>query len=130
MLISFNGMEANAGGVKTFGNVEMAPGWELLGSRKVNYGLDRDEIKVTIREGVFSRMKLKVLKGGVNMHKVVVHFGNGESQEIALRNNFRRGSESRVIDLNGGNRVIQKVVFWYDSKNISRRRAQIQLWAI
>lgn len=107
---------------------EAVAGWEKLGSKKVNYGLDRDEINVTILEGRFTKLKLKIRSGGVNMHKVTVHFGNGQKQEVALRNNFRRGSESRVIDLEGGKRVIKKVVFWYDSKNVSRRRATVELW--
>ena len=54
------------------------------------------------------------------MHKLVVHYGNGETENIELRNNFSAGSESRVIDL----RVIQKIVFWYDTKNLARRNAE------
>lgn len=111
-------------------DAEMMAGWQKLGSKKVNYRLDRDEINVTIREGLFNKIKFKVKNGGVNMHKVVVHFGNGGTQNIKLKNNFRRGSESRVIDLEGGNRVIRKVVFWYDSKNVSLRKARVELWAL
>lgn len=102
--------------------------WELLGMRKVNYGLDRDEIVVTRAEGVFTALKLKINRSPVNMHKLVVHFGNGETEEIELRENFSAGSESRVIDLPGNKRIIRKVVFWYDTKNIANRKGVIQLW--
>jgi hypothetical protein len=102
--------------------------WELLGTRKVNYGLDRDVINVTLRDGLFTAVKLKTLRGGINMHKMVIHFKNGEQQTVALKKNFRAGDSSRVIDLKGGKRVIQKVVFWYDTKNIKRRRGTVQLW--
>ena len=57
------------------------------------------------------------------MHKLVVHYGNGETENIELRNNFSAGSESRVIDL----RVIQKIVFWYDTKNLARGNAECQM---
>jgi Protein of unknown function (DUF2541) len=103
-------------------------GWERLGTRKVNYGLDRDEIFVTAKDGIFTALKIKVKRGGVNMHKLVVHYGNGQTDEIELRNNFTPGSESRVLDLVGNKRIIQKVVFWYDTKNIARRRAVVELW--
>lgn len=103
-------------------------GWERLGARRVNYGLDRDEIFVTARDGIFTALKIKVKRGGINMHKLVVHYGNGQTDEIELRNNFAPGSESRVLDLVGNRRVIQKVVFWYDTKNIARRRAVVELW--
>lgn len=104
------------------------PRWELLGAKKVNYGLDRDEIDVTAKEGVFSALKLKVNRGGINLHRVAVHFGNGEVEELELRANIPAGGESRVLDLPGNKRVIQKVVFWYDTKNYANKKAVIQLW--
>ena len=58
------------------------------------------------------------------MHKLVVHYGNGETENIESRNNFSAGSESRVIDLPGNKRDIQKIVFWYDTKNLARGNAE------
>jgi hypothetical protein len=104
-------------------------GWEKLGSKKVNYGLDRDEILITASEGRFAKMKLKVKVAAVNMHKVTVHYGNGESQKIAIKKTIRKGGETRIIDLEGGKRVIKKVVFWYDTKNLAKRRATVEVWA-
>lgn len=102
--------------------------WEKLGERKVNYGLDHDEILVTAAEGRFTALKIKVKKGGINMHKLVVVYGNGERDELELRNDFAPGSESRVLDLNGNKRVIQKVIFNYDTHNIANKKAIVELW--
>ncbi len=107
---------------------ETARPWELLGLKQVNYGLDRDEIQVRVREGAFTAIQIKVKRSPVNMHKLVVHYGNGETENIELRNNFSAGSESRVIDLPGNKRVIQKIVFWYDTKNLARGKAVVQVW--
>ena len=101
--------------------------WELLGTRLVNYGLDRDEIMVTAAEGQFTALKFKVKRGPMNLHKVVVHFGNGESQEIETRHQLKAGGETRVIDLPGNTRIIKKVVFWYDTKNMANRKAVLAL---
>lgn len=109
-------------------NESFPPKWELLGSRKVNYGLDRDEIIVTRAEGVFSALKLKVRKGGINLHKVAVHFGNGEVEELEVRANIPADGETRVLDLPGNKRIIQKVVFWYDTKNHANQKAHVDLW--
>jgi hypothetical protein len=102
--------------------------WEILGMRKINYSLDRDEIIVTRAEGVFTALKVKVKKAPINMQKLVVSFGNGEVEELELRNNFAAGSESRVIDLPGNKRVIKKIVFWYDTKNIANRKGIVEVW--
>lgn len=102
--------------------------WELLGVRKIDHQLDRDEIIVTRAEGVFSALKLKIKRSPINMHKMAIHFGNGEVQEIDMRTRFAAGSESRLIDLPGNRRTIQKVVFWYDTKNMAIGKGLIELW--
>jgi Protein of unknown function (DUF2541) len=102
--------------------------WEHLGTRKVDYMLDRDEIMVTRMEGTFTALKFMVKHSPVDINKMVVHFGNGEVQEIEVRDRIRAGGESRVIDLPGNRRVIQKVVFWYDTKNYASRKGVVELW--
>lgn len=102
--------------------------WELLGTRKIDYALDRDEIVVTAAEGKFTGLKFKVNRSAINLHKVVVHFGNGEEQELAHRHTIPAGGESPVIDLPGNKRIIQKVVFWYDTKNVAARKGVVELW--
>lgn len=99
--------------------------WVRLGVRKVNYGLDHDVIHVGANEGVYTKLKIVVRGGGLNMHKMVVTYGNGAKDNIPLRHNFRQASGSRVIDLKGNKRIIRSITFWYDSKNISNRRATI-----
>ncbi|MBK9109226.1 MAG: hypothetical protein IPM92_12895 [Saprospiraceae bacterium] len=104
------------------------PRWELLGTRNVNFANDRDEIEVTAAEGMFTALKIKVLRSTMDMNKMVVHFGDGSTENIELKNMFRAGEESRVIDLPGNKRFIKKVVFWYDTKNYKKRRAVVELW--
>ncbi len=102
--------------------------WEHLGSRVVNYKLDRDVIKVTAREGGFTKLKIKVTGGSLNMHKMIVQYGNGQKHVIQLRHNFSRRSGSRIIDLKGNKRIIRDITFFYDSKNVSRKRAIVHVF--
>jgi hypothetical protein len=105
------------------------PRWEKLGQRKVNYKIERDEIMVTARDGRFTAVKLKVRKGAVNMHKMIIHFGDGSKQQVNLKNKIPAGGETRVINLKGKQkRVIRKVVFWYDTRNLANNRATVELW--
>lgn len=108
--------------------ISPAPIWEKLGERRVKYGLDHDEILVTRMEGNFTAIKLLIKKAPVNFHRLVVHFATGGIQEVELRNEIPAGGETRVIDLRGGDRIIRKVVFWYDTKNTAGARAEVELW--
>lgn len=117
--------------LSSFTNSSTAPDilqWERLGSKTVNFKLDRDVIKVGAREGTFSKLKVVVTKGSLNMHKMRVEYMNGESENITLRHQFDRRSSSRVIDIDGRKRFIKNIVFWYDTKNNSRSKAVVTVF--
>lgn len=106
----------------------MPPKWEKLGSRKVNFGLEKDTIAVGAHEGAFTKLKVQVTGGSLNMKKMFVNFKNGERKEIELKHNFDKGSGSRVIDLPGNKRLIKDIVFVYDTKNQSKKRATVHVF--
>ena len=108
---------ANEGGI----HARKMNSWTELGSKHVNWRVDKDVLYVGPYEGVFNKLKIKVTGGTVHMIRMVVTYGNGAKDEIPLRHVFTRGSESRVIDLRGGNRVIKKITFVYERNNISRK---------
>lgn len=102
----------------------------LLGQRAVNDRADHDVIPVTGVKGEFKGIKLTVQRAAVDFHRVLVHYGNGTKQEIELRNTIPAGGESRIIDLTGAERIINRVEFWYDANTIRGRRAVVRLFGL
>lgn len=102
--------------------------WKILGITNVKGTLDRDVVKVTAKKGLFRAIKIKVRAAPLEMKKLIVHFGNGEVQDIAIRNHFGKNTESRVIDLKGKKRVIKQVVFWYAKKKWTGPKPTVVLW--
>lgn len=72
-------------------------------------------------------IKLKVISGGVNLHKCEIWFSDGTRKEVELRNDVPAGSESREISLNDTLRQVSKIVFWYDTRTY-KQRAEVELW--
>lgn len=101
--------------------------WVHLGSRKVNWGVEKDVIVVGPNARGFTKLKVKVTGGAVNMRKMLVTYGNGDKDNIPLKFNFKKGAESRVIDLKGGKRQIKTITFWYDTKNHSKGKATVHV---
>ena len=56
----------------------------------------------------------------MDFERVVVHFANGDDQKIELRATIPAGGESRVIDLEGKERVIRSIDMWYDARTRGR----------
>ena len=107
------------------GTAAAAGGWTLLGERRVTDKVDHDTIVVTAARGDFRHLQFRVFARPVQFHRVVVHFGNGESQEIELREVIRAGGRSRVVDLEGHDRVIRSIDLWYDAQSIGRGRGAL-----
>lgn len=113
-------------------SADAEPDWHKLGDRYVGHAVDRDEIDVGAKKGRFDAIKLTVRRRAVRFRDVRVHFGNGDVQDVPLRRRIEAGGETRVIRLDGEEkRVIDKVVFWYDTAGRPRRgkvQAEVVLW--
>ena len=119
-------------GLAAMGCASSAPpaavGWAKLGERTVNHAVDHDEIRVGPRDGDFRQIKLLVRQRAVTFRDVKVHFANGTVQDVQLRREVPAGGETRAIDLRGDDRVISKVVFFYNTAPRRGRRAVVQLY--
>ena len=102
--------------------------WELLGAKKINKSHDRDVITVTAAEGTFNALRFKVKYRPVTIYDMKVYYGNGSVEDVKVRYHVAAGGESRIINLRGRDRIIQKVVFRYETKPIHGRRAEIRLF--
>jgi len=117
--------------VLSFATTHAAPklgDWKRLGQKEADLKVDRDEIAVGADEGVFKSIKLGVLKTGVEFINVRAVYASGDDQEIEVRKKIRAGGETRVIDLDGRNRVIRKVVFLYRTDGKARKPAVVVLF--
>ena len=77
-------------------------------------------------------MQMNSSAGGapVRFDHVVVHFGNGSSDPIAIRSRIPAGGKTRVIDLPGNRRVIQSVEFWYERGGWGPAKPKVRLWGV
>jgi hypothetical protein len=87
--------------------------WVSLGTRKVNWLIDFDQIYVGLSEGVFDKIRLKVTGNDLYLLDLKVRYGNGADDDIPVRLVIPQGGQTRVIDLNANNRFIRHVRFAY-----------------
>jgi len=86
--------------------------WKLLGERSVKFSSDKDIIKVSGNDW-YSKLKIKVVDAPLHIGDMDVIFENGEKFDVAIKENIRQGGESRIIDLPGGERRIDRIEFRY-----------------
>src|SRR5262245_32417396 len=83
----------------TAGHAQDGGRGELLGGKAVDFKAERDTISVTAREGRFDAVRLHVEGNAIEILDVNIHFGNGEKQDVSVRETIREGGATRVIDL-------------------------------
>lgn len=87
--------------------------WRELGERRVSRHNERDTILVTAFKGKYDKIALKVEDAPVHINRMTVFFGDGKRQDFFLNRRFERGQRSRIYDLIGGDRIVNKVEFSY-----------------
>lgn len=102
-------------------------GWELLGTRSVTDKVDHDSIAAG-RQGTFRSLKIAVQRQPVQFRDVKIHFANGDVQHVKLRDVIRAGGTSRVIDVEGRDRVIRSIEFWYDAQSVRGKQATVRVF--
>ena len=102
----------------------------LLGERHVTDLSERDAIEVGANRGAFTGLRVKASGASIEFKRVVVHFENGAEQVFEKNRLLRKGDRSRVIDLEGGARLIDKVVFHYEARSKGWKGAELKLFGV
>lgn len=90
--------------------------WVELGCQNVGFLTDRDVIRVGRKEGKFSAIRIDVSGNKVFFNDLKVVYGNGQPDDIPIRSEIRSGGQSKVFDLRGRDRAIDRIEMIYRSK--------------
>lgn len=102
-------------------------GWVKLGMREVNGKADHDTIAVGANDGKFAKLTLVVEGSDLELTGLDIIFGNGEKHSPNVRHLFKEGSRTRVLDLPGNTRVIQKIELRYKN-TAGGGNARVEVW--
>jgi len=71
-----------------------------------------------------------VFNGSIKLYRYVVFFDNGSSQEFDVNHVIRKGGVTRVRELKGNTRAINRIELWYGTKDFTGRNVNIQAWGL
>jgi hypothetical protein len=88
--------------------------WEELGCKEVAlFGKDRDFLRVGRSEGGFKAIRLYTRGADVEILRVRVIYGNGEPDDLDVRQFLRQGDRTKPFDLQGWRRSIDRIEMIY-----------------
>lgn len=84
-------------------------GWALL-AEPTMIGSGSEQITVGKDHGKFTQLQLVANSGSTYISQVVVEFGNGKYQTVALNQQLDAGNPALTIDLKGNRRAISRII--------------------
>lgn len=99
--------------------------WQALGCQQVGLATDRDAIRVGRHEGQFRAIRLEVGGNDVFIESLMVVYGNGERDQLAVRAAIRQGTATPPLDLRGDRRAIERIELIYRAVPNHRGTARV-----
>jgi len=87
--------------------------WDFLGYTHLDGGQDHGKIQITRRNGLFHTIQLRVSGDAIFFDRLIVHFGNGTSEEFVVSGRISPEEKNYVFDLHGEGRVLESVELRY-----------------
>ncbi len=103
-------------------------GFQLLGRREVNFGIDRDSIEVNRAAGPMRQLLITAKMNPVEVYTIRVIFESGAAFDADVRERLFVGRDRLTLDLPGEARKVREVTFRYRKLNNAVRRAVVELW--
>lgn len=125
-IVSFSALQAQKVAVVT----DNKPGWHKIGETSVDFKADHDVIKVWGADA-FKSLRLKATDAPIHIESMQVVYENGDPENIPVRYDFKKGTESRNIDLQGNKRKIKEIDFVYNTvPNFKAEKAHLEIWGM
>lgn len=132
--VSAQNKKTDAKGMETDKSHELqlndSKGWHKIGDATADFTKERQEV-VIMGADRFASLKFKVKDAPLDLVSLEVFYESGDNQNIAIGTPIQKNGESGVIDLNGGERDLKKVVFVYKTlPNTADKKAEVEIWGL
>lgn len=112
--------------------------WVMISDKVVNYKSETDTVEplAYVSQRNFSKLKIKVVQGTINLKNVVVTMSDGTNKELKSMGTLTKGMSTRVWTLPGGKDAkFKKLEMTYDSWGSTTlsavglsKKAKIEVW--
>lgn len=87
--------------------------WNFLGNKRIDGTRDHERIEIRRPNSAFQSIQLRVSGDAIFFDRVVVHFGDGKSEELVVHGRIWPGARTQIIARSDESRVVESVELWY-----------------
>ena len=102
--------------------------WEKIGEKTVDFGRDRDELRVDGSEH-FAYVKIVATDAPIYLNNLVVSFETGNDQAVTIKDAIKVPGESKIFKVTVPIREIRKIYFVYSTlPNARDKKARLEIY--
>jgi hypothetical protein len=102
--------------------------WLLLGEDNVHPGADSAAVELGPEAGRINALIFRVRRNDVRMRGFTVVYTNGDEEQVALDGPLYAGEETRIVELRGRPRFIDRIEFRLRPSGRGGRPAALEAW--
>lgn len=105
-------------------------GWHKIAETSVDFKNEKQEV-VLHGANRFAALKFAVTDAPIDLQTMEIYYDSGDKQAIEFNTTLSIGTKSKQIDLNGGERNIDKIIFAYHTvPNSKDEKAHVEIWGL
>ena len=105
-------------------------GWHKIGGTTVDFKKEKEEIMI-MGANRFASIKFKVADAPLDITSVEIFYESGDNQMTNLNCSVKAPGESSIVNLNGGERSVKKIVFVYKTPpNTKDLKSHVEIWGL
>jgi hypothetical protein len=105
-------------------------GWHKIGETSVDFKRDRDAVDI-LGANRFAAIRFRVDDAPIDLIGAEVYYESGDKQDLKMSASIKPPGETDVINLNGGERSVKKIVFIYKTiPNYHDKMAHVEIWGL
>lgn len=105
-------------------------GWQKIAETTVSFKKESDEV-VIMGADKFAAIKIKIKDAPIDLVNLDIYFEDGKKQHVNIAMPIKVEGESRVIDIDGGEKDLKKIAFVYKTlPNRDDEKAKVEIWGL
>ena len=102
-------------------------GWHKIGETTVDFKKEKEEVMI-MGANRFASIKFKVANAPIDITSVEIFYESGDNQMTNLNCSVKAPGESSIVNLNGGERTLKKIVFVYKTPpNYKDQKSHVEI---
>lgn len=105
-----------------------AGAWVDLGTATVTKATDHEGVAVKGNVQNFRKLKITVRNMPITISRIEITYDQGDIQHLDMPVTIAKNGESEMMDIEGSDRNIKRIDFWYNAQDFARGKAIVNFF--